>query len=161
MLRAVSLALVFACFALAVTDQEQKKAPARKPAAPQETSMIQGLRTVVYHVDDLAKARQWYAKVLGQEPYFDQPFYVGFNVGGYELGLSPDATETKGGSAFAYWGVADCKAAYGRLLDLGAKAHTPPEEVGDNIVVATVTDPWGNIFGVIENPHFKSEGAGE
>lgn len=123
--------------------------------------MIQGLRTVVYHVDDLAKARRWYASVLGREPYFDQPFYVGFNVGGYELGLSPDATETKGGSAFAYWGVADCKAAYGRLLDLGAKAHTPPEAVGGDIVVATVTDPWGNIFGVIENPHFKSAGAGE
>jgi len=160
-LRALSLALVFACFALVVTDQQRKKQLAGKPVAPQETSMIQGLRTVVYHVDDLEKAGQWYAKVLGREPYFNQPFYVGFNVGGYELGLSPDATETKGGSAFAYWGVADCKAAYQRLLDLGAKAHTPPEEVGGDIVVATVTDPWGNIFGVIENPHFQAEAAGE
>ena len=123
--------------------------------------MIQGLRTVVYHVGDLAKAREWYASVLDHGPYFDQPFYVGFNVGGYELGLSPDASETKGGSTFAYWGVADCKAAYQRLLDLGAKAHAAPQEVGGGIVVATVTDPWGNIFGVIENPHFKGEGAGE
>jgi predicted enzyme related to lactoylglutathione lyase len=160
-LRAVSLALVFACFALAVADESRKKPPARKHVAPQEMSMIQGLRTVVYHVDDLAKAKQWYASVLGRGPYFDQPFYAGFNVGGYELGLSPDAAESRGGSAFAYWGVADCKAAYQRLLDLGAKAHAAPEAVGDGIVVATVTDPWGNIFGVIENPHFKAEGAGE
>jgi len=160
-LRAVSLALVFACFALSVTDQQQKKPPVKKPAAPQEAGMIQGLRTVVYHVDDLGKARQWYAKALAREPYFDQPFYVGFNVGGYELGLSPDTSKTtKGGSAFAYWGVRDCKAAYQRLLDLGARAHTPPEEVGGDIVVATVTDPWGNIFGVIQNPHFKAEGGG-
>lgn len=162
MLRAVSLALVFACFALAVVDQQQQKPPVKKPAAPQEMSMIQGLRTVVYYVDDLEKARQWYANVLGHEPYFDQPFYVGFNVGGYELGLSPDTSKTtKGGSAFAYWGVRDCKADYQRLLDLGAQAHTPPEEVGGDIIVATVTDPWGNIFGVIENPHFQAEVAGE
>ncbi len=51
--------------------------------------MIQGLRTVVYHVEELEQARQWYTNVLGHGPYFDQPFYVGFNVGGYELGLSP------------------------------------------------------------------------
>lgn len=124
--------------------------------------MIQGLRTVVYHADDLPKAKQWYAKVLGREPYFDQPFYVGFNVGGYELGLNPDTSKaTKGGSAFAYWGVADCKTAYQKLLALGAEEHAAPEEVGGGIVVATVTDPFGNVFGVIENPHFKAERAGE
>jgi catechol 2,3-dioxygenase-like lactoylglutathione lyase family enzyme len=49
------------------------------------------MRTVVYHVDDLTKAKEWYADLLGVEPYFDEPFYVGFNVGGYELGLDPDA----------------------------------------------------------------------
>lgn len=152
MLRAVSLVLVFACFALAVADESQKQ---KRRVAPQEGSMIQGLRTVVYHADDLAKAKQWYTKVLGQEPYFDEPFYVGFNVGGYELGLDPDTSKTTGaGSAFAYWGVADCKAAYRRLLELGAREHIPPQEVGGGIVVATVTDPFGNVFGVIENPHF-------
>jgi catechol 2,3-dioxygenase-like lactoylglutathione lyase family enzyme len=51
--------------------------------------MIQGLRTVIYHVDDLQKAKVWYSAVLGREPYFDEPFYIGFNVGGYELGLDP------------------------------------------------------------------------
>ena len=53
--------------------------------------MFLGLRTAIYHVDDIAKGKAWYAQVLGIEPYFDQPFYVGFNAGGYELGLQPSA----------------------------------------------------------------------
>ena len=53
----------------------------------------------------------------------------------------------------------DCKAAYQRLLDLGAKPNTPVEDVGGGILAATVIDPWGNVFGVIENPHFKLEDA--
>ena len=64
--------------------------------------MILGLRTVVYHVDDINKAKEWYAQVLGFKPYFDEPFYVGFNVNGYELGLHPAETkEPKGGGTFA------------------------------------------------------------
>lgn len=53
--------------------------------------MLQGLRTVVYGVQDIVAAKAWYREVLGIEPYFDQPFYVGFHVGGYELGLDPAA----------------------------------------------------------------------
>ena len=121
--------------------------------------MILGLRTVVYHVTDLAKAKAWYTQVLGQPPYFDESFYVGFNVGGYELGLDPDVSGvTKGGSAFAYWGVNDARGEYQRLLGLGAEKHGEVQEVGGDIRVATVSDPWGNIFGIIENPHFKLEG---
>ena len=118
--------------------------------------MILGLRTVMYHVDDINKAKEWYTRVLGFRPYFDEPFYVGFNVSGYELALHPADTKVpRGGSTFAYWGVADCKAAHQRLLELGAKPNTDVQDVGGGILVATVTDPWGNIFGVIENPHFK------
>lgn len=120
--------------------------------------MFQGLRTVVYHVDDLGKAKEWYAKVLGVKPYFDQPFYVGFNVGGFELGLDPDAKDVKkGDAAVAYWGVADARASYLKLLQIGAKEHSAPREVGDKIIVATLIDPFGNVFGIIENPHFKIE----
>jgi predicted enzyme related to lactoylglutathione lyase len=121
--------------------------------------MFQGLRTVIYHVDDLTKAKAWYANLLGVEPYFDEPFYVGFNVGGYELGLDPDAEGvTRGGNVVAYWGVEDAADAYRRAQGLGAKPHAEPREVGGGIVVATVTDPFGNVFGIIENPHFKIEG---
>jgi predicted enzyme related to lactoylglutathione lyase len=121
------------------------------------TSFFLGLRTVIYHAPDLAKAKLWYSQVLGFEPYFDQPFYVGFNVGGYELGLDPDASSAPGGQggAVAYWGVADAGAAFRRVIELGATERSGVQEVGEGIRVATVFDPFGNIFGLIENPHFK------
>ncbi len=118
--------------------------------------MLQGLRTVVYHVADLAEAKRWYMQVLGLPPYFDEPFYVGFNVGGYELGLNPDLSNTAAdGQSFAYWGVKDATAALARLLELGAEPHGEIQDVGDGVCLATVRDPWGNILGVIENRHFK------
>ena len=118
--------------------------------------MLQGLRTVIYSAPDLEKAKDWYSKVLSRQPYFSEPFYVGFNVGGYELGLDPDTTNVKPGSnAVAYWGVADARAAYARLLSLGAKEHTPVREVGGDILVGTVLDPFDNVLGIIQNPHFK------
>ena len=122
--------------------------------------MLLGLRTVIYHVNDLAKAKEWYTQVVGHAPYFDEPFYVGFNVGGYELGLDPDSTGVSaGGSTFAYWGVKDAHAEYARLLKLGACNNTQVQEVGGGIFVGTLIDPWGNIFGIIQNPHFKVEAA--
>lgn len=117
-------------------------------------SVLQGLRTVIYQVDDLDAAKDWYTRILGIEPYFDEPFYVGYNVGGYELGLSPDATDTRGGT-IAYWGVDDADAALERLLDRGATPHGDVENVGESIRVATVEDPFGNVVGIIENPHFE------
>ena len=122
--------------------------------------MLLGLRTVIYHVNDLAKAKEWYTQVVGHGPYFDEPFYVGFNVGGYELGLDPDSTGvSSGGSTFAYWGVQDAHDEYERLLKLGARKNTDVQEVGGGIFVGTAIDPWGNIFGIIQNPNFKVEAA--
>lgn len=119
-----------------------------------------GLRTVVYHVADLNAAKAWYAKVLDAPPYFDQPFYVGWNVGGFELGLDPDpASGGPGrGGTVAYWGVADAEAALERLLGLGADLVTGVQAVGEGIRVAVVEDPEGNLFGIIENPGFRAEG---
>src|SRR6187397_2904096 len=99
-----------------------------------------GLRTVIYHAPDLDKAKAWYSEILGIKPYFDQPFYVGFNVSGYELGLDPDPSSTPGGSGgvIVYWGVADAQAALARLLSLGAKERSAIQDVGDGIRVATV-----------------------
>ena len=129
-----------------------------KPASVgiKEKEMFQGLRTVIYNVDDLEKAKAWYSEALGVKPYFDQPFYVGFNVGGFELGLDPDMSGvSKGNNAVAYWGVKDAAAAYKRMLEHGAKQHSDVFEVGGGVRVATVIDPFGNVFGIIENPHFK------
>jgi predicted enzyme related to lactoylglutathione lyase len=118
--------------------------------------VFQGLRTVIYAVADLDKAKEWYSQVLSRQPYFAEPFYVGFNVGGFELGLDPDTSSVKpGNNAVAYWGVPDAEAAYARLLGLGARENSPVRDVGGGILVGTVLDPFGNVIGIIENPHFK------
>jgi predicted enzyme related to lactoylglutathione lyase len=118
------------------------------------TSHFLGLRTVVYAAPDLDALKAWYTNILGFGPYFDQPFYVGFNVGGYELGLDPDAP-VQTGSTVTYWGVANIEAAHEHVLSLGATVHTPITDVGDGIMVATVVDPAGNVLGLIKNPHFS------
>ena len=119
--------------------------------------MFLGLRTAIYHVNDIEKGRHWYTEVLGRKPYFDQPFYVGFNVAGYELGLQPGGAsgDDKADGAVAYWGVEDAGAAFQRLLELGATLHEAVQDVGEGIKVATLKDPFGNIFGIIENRNFK------
>ena len=117
-----------------------------------------GLRTAVYKVEDLGKAKKWYAEVLGIDPYFDEPFYVGFSVGGYELGLLPQESEDSSsgpGGVSVYWGVETIEEMYSRLIDLGASPHEEPTNVGGELMVATVKDPRGNIFGLIYNPAFK------
>jgi predicted enzyme related to lactoylglutathione lyase len=120
--------------------------------------MIKGLFTVGYYVDDLDAAKKFYTSVLGFGPYFDEPFYVGFNVGGYELGLNPDPTGiVKGNSVGAYWGVDDIEDAMQKLKDLGAETATEITDVGGDIKIAAVKDPSGNHFGIIQNPHFKIE----
>jgi predicted enzyme related to lactoylglutathione lyase len=122
----------------------------------QNTMISQGLRTVIYHVPDLARAKAWYSVAFGVLPYFDEPSYVGFNIGGFELGLDPDMSGVEVGSnVVAYWGVADAGEAYRDLVQKGAGEHSPVQEVGGGIRVATVTDPFGNVLGLIENPHFQ------
>lgn len=115
--------------------------------------MIQGLRTVIYPVGDLGKAKEWYSAVLGIEPYFDEPFYVGYEVGGFELGLIPDGAPGAQGS-IAYWSVPDADAAIVRFKDMSAPVNDPVKDVGEGIKVGSVLDPFGNVFGIIENPNF-------
>ncbi len=121
--------------------------------------MFLGLRTVAYQVEDLERAKEWYAKVLGFEPYFDEPYYVGFNVGGFELGLHPveDGTPLGAGGTLVYWGVEDIEEVVKRLEELGAPIHSDIQNVGEGILVASVIDPFGNLLGIIQNPHFKIE----
>ena len=114
---------------------------------------LHGLRTVIYPAPDLAAAKAWWTELLGFGPYFDEPFYVGFEVGGYELGLLPDAPQE---GALTYWGVDEAQAAVDAAVAQGATVHTPAAEVGDGIVTATVTAPDGAIVGFIVNPHFSA-----
>ena len=118
-----------------------------------------GLRTTIYKVANLEEAKTWYARAFQTEPYFDEPFYVGFNIGGYELGLLPEENPTteKVDTVLSYWGVEKIEAQYAHLLEVGAKPHEQPTNVGGELMVASVKDPWGNIIGIIYNPHFKLE----
>ena len=115
--------------------------------------MFLGLRTVIYPTADLAASKAWFSGVVGRPPYFDQPFYVGFEVGGYELSLSPTMDPAEG--PLTYWGVPDCDVALARLVATGATVHEDVTAVGDGIRVATVLEPGGARLGIIENPHFE------
>ena len=123
------------------------------------SSPFLGLRTAGYKVGDINEAKAWYTKAFEKEPYFDEPFYVGFNIGGFELGLMPEkeATTDKKDSVLTYWGVQNIQKQYDRLLKLGAAPHEEPTNVGGELMVASVKDPWGNIIGIIFNPYFKIE----
>ena len=113
-----------------------------------------GLRTVIYPAPDLQAAKAWWTGLLGFGPYFDQPFYVGFEVAGYELGLLPDADPAEG--ALTYWGVADVQAAIDAAVEAGASVHTAATEVGEGIITGSVKNPMGSVVGLIYNPHFQS-----
>ena len=113
---------------------------------------LQGLRTVIYPAPDLDAAKAWWSGILGIEPYFDEPFYVGYELGGYELGLLPNGDPVDG--ALTYWGVDDVAAAVAAAVAGGATVHVPASEVGEGIVTATVRTPQGAILGLIYNPHF-------
>jgi catechol 2,3-dioxygenase-like lactoylglutathione lyase family enzyme len=112
-----------------------------------------GLRTVIYPVPDLAAATAWWTALLGLTPYFEQPFYVGFAVAGYELGLLPDASPADG--ALTYWGVDSVADAMAEAIAVGAIEHTAATEVGDGIVTGSVLSSTGSIVGFIYNPHFR------
>lgn len=120
-------------------------------------SLMLGLRTTCYMVNDLTKATEWYSKAFGVDPYFVESFYVGFNIGGYELGLQPEEKDQnlKTENVLSYWGVEDIKTTYQHLINLGATKHEDPNNVGGELMVASVYDPWKNIIGIIYNPEFK------
>jgi lactoylglutathione lyase len=115
-----------------------------------------GLRTCIYKVGSLDEAKVWYSKAFQSSPYFDEPFYVGFNIGGFELGLVPEdeVMDEKSANVLTYWGVDDIEAEFQRLIGLGAQEYEKPNNVGGEIIVAGVKDLWGNVIGIIYNPVF-------
>lgn len=116
-----------------------------------------GLRTTIYKVGDIKKATDWYSKAFETEPYFNEPYYVGFNIGGFELGLQLEENPTidKTESVVSYWGVTQIKTTYDRLINIGAAENEAPYNVGGELMTATVKDPFGNLIGLIYNPYFK------
>lgn len=134
--------------------------------------MLRGLTTVTYFAADVPAAVRWYAEVTGAEPYFVRPeegppAYAEFRLGDYqhELGIldrsyAPRDLGPAGGGVVAYWAVDDARAAFDRLLALGATEHQEPIERGPGYVTASVVDPFGNVLGVMANQHYLDTLAG-
>jgi predicted enzyme related to lactoylglutathione lyase len=133
------------------------KKPAKKPAAPKPkpkaSAVLRSLRSVIYQVDNLGKAKTFYTAALGRKPYFDEAYYVGFDVDGQELGLHPDISKLRpgAGGSIAYWRVDDIGATWTHLLKLGAMAIESPHDVGGGLQTAIISDPCGNLVGLIQH----------
>jgi len=124
--------------------------------------MLRGLSTVSFYAADLVAARQWYTEFLGIEPYFtEKPGYVEFRIGDYqhELGIidaryAPADPARGPAGETVFWHVDDVPATLQRLLDLGATQLAAPRDQGAGFITASVVDPFGNILGVMYNPHY-------
>jgi len=114
--------------------------------------VLRALRSVIYQVGDLARAKAFYGTLLGRTPYFEQPYYVGYDVDGEELGLHPDVSRIPPGpgGTIAYWRVDDLYSSWEFALSNGAEPIEPPHNVGVGTDVAIVADPFGNYIGLIE-----------
>lgn len=112
--------------------------------------MNEGVKTIIYPVKDLAGARKLYSTLLGVEPYGDQPYYVGFNVGGQDIGLDPNGHSQGMTGPLAYFHVDDIKKTLKELLDAGADAGQEVRDVGGGKLIASVKDPDGNVIGLIQ-----------
>ena len=128
---------------------------------------LRGMATVNFWAEDVAAARDWYAELLGVEAYFqrpdaEHPAYVEFRIGDYEdeFGIidrkyAPKAMQPGPGGAILLWHVDDIEAAFERLKSMGAKEYDPITKRGDSgFVTASVIDPFGNILGIMYNPHY-------
>ena len=113
---------------------------------------ILGLRSLIYPAPDLEKSKAWWIESLGIEPYFDSDGYVGFNLGGFELGLNSWSQELHG--PITYWGVENVEVAVDEFVNTGATLLMGPVDVGEGIVLADLLSPQNEVFGVIYNPHF-------
>ncbi|MFJ5549889.1 VOC family protein [Streptomyces sp. NPDC093225] len=111
-------------------------------------SAIQGIKTVLHPVKDLAKAKPVYTALLGIEPQTDGGHYVGYDVAGQHIGLVPDPSMT---SPVAYWHVSDIAAKLAEVTAAGATVQRPASDVGGGRLVATFTDPDGNVLGLVQD----------
>ena len=109
--------------------------------------MNEGLKTVVYPVSDLAKAKALFGKLLGVEPYADQPYYVGFRIGEQEIGLDPNGHRH---GMTGYWHVDDIRAYLQSLVEAGAEVQEDVRDVGGGRLIATVKDAEGNLIGLLQ-----------
>ena len=114
-------------------------------------SSTEGIKTVLHPVSDLAAAKAVYAALLGMQPQHDAPYYVGFEAAGQHIGLVPSGGSQSTASPVAYWDVPDIEAKLAEVTAAGATVKEPPRDVGGGRLVATFTDPDGNVLGLVQD----------
>jgi predicted enzyme related to lactoylglutathione lyase len=115
-------------------------------------SPTEGIKTVLHPVSDLAKAKAVYAALLGVEPQADAPFYVGFDTAGQHIGLVPGGGPQGMTSPVAFRHVPDIEAKLAEVTAAGATVKETAHDVGGGHLVATIADPDGNVFGLLQEP---------
>lgn len=132
----------------------------------EDTKTLRGLTTVSFYADDMKAARDWYTKLLGISPYFqrpdaENPAYIEFRIGDYqhELGIidrryAPKNSFQGHGGAVIFWHVDNVKEVFDKLLSMGAKEYEPIINREAGFITASVIDPFGNILGIMYNPHY-------
>ncbi len=114
--------------------------------------MSEGMQTIIYPVKDIAQAKQLYSALLGVAPINDEPYYVGFRVGGQDIGLDPNGHRQGMTGPVGYYNVVDIQQSLQALLAAGAEAQNAVKDVGGGKLIATVKDADGNIIGLMQNP---------
>jgi predicted enzyme related to lactoylglutathione lyase len=113
---------------------------------------VEGIKTVLHPVSDMAAAKAVYSALLGTAPQTDSAYYVGFQVAGQQIGLVPSGGPQSPASPVAYWHVADIKAKLAEVTAAGATVQEDAHDVGAGRLVATVVDPDGNVLGLLQDP---------
>jgi predicted enzyme related to lactoylglutathione lyase len=116
-------------------------------------SEIEGVKTILHPVTDLEKAKAVYTALLGGPPTADSSYYVGYDVAGQQIGLVPNGAQQGMTGPVAYWHVADIEAKLAEVTAAGGTVKDHPRDVGAGRLVATVTDPDGNVLGLLQDPH--------
>jgi predicted enzyme related to lactoylglutathione lyase len=120
-------------------------------------SSTEGIKTVLHPVSDLAKAKPVYTALLGVQPQADAPYYVGFDAAGQHIGLVPGGGPQGMASPVAYWHVPDIQAKLAEVTAAGATVKEAPRDVGGGRLVATVTDPDGNVLGLLQDQQMETQ----
>jgi predicted enzyme related to lactoylglutathione lyase len=115
-------------------------------------SSTEGIKTVLHPVSDLERAKAVYTALLGTPPQADGSYYVGYDVAGQHIGLVPGGGQQGMASPVAYWHVSDIEAKLAEVVAAGATVKEPAHDVGGGRRVASVTDPDGNVLGLLQDP---------
>ena len=114
--------------------------------------MASGMQTIIYPVKDLESAKKVYTALLGSPPAYEAPYYVGWNIGGQDIGLDPNGHKQGMSAPVPYWHVDDVKASLEKLVAAGATVQQQPSDIGGGGLMARVKDADGNVTGLLQKP---------